>query len=130
MVVVDASALIEWFLGSPAGTQAAGRLFAPGEAVYAPELVYAEVAHGLRRLVRAQMIPLLRAEESLDTLLDLQINTFSHTLLLHRVWQLRDTLSAYDAFYVSMAEALQAPLITCDRKLASAHGHSAQILAF
>ena len=130
MIVVDASALIEWLLGTPSGTAVAERLFAPGQSIYAPELVYVEVVHGLRRMVRAQALPVLRAEANIDDLLDLEINQFPHMLVLRRVWELRDILSAYDALYVCIAETLEAPLITCDRRLASAHGHFAQIEVF
>jgi len=78
-------------------------------------------------MVRSQTLTALRAEENIADLLDLEINRFPQMLVLHRVWELRDSLSAYDALYVCIAETLEAPLITCDRKMASAHGHSAQV---
>lgn len=105
-------------------------MFADGEIVYAPELVYVEVVQGLRRCVRNQTIPISRAEENIDNLLGLEINRFPHILVLRRMWELRNTLSAYDALYVSIAETLEAPLLTCDRKLASAHGHRARVEVF
>jgi predicted nucleic acid-binding protein len=105
-------------------------MFADGEIVYAPELVYVEVVQGLHRCVRNQTIPFSRAEENIDNLLGLEINRFPHILVLRRVWELRNTLSAYDALYVSIAETLEAPLLTCDRKLASARGHRARVEVF
>jgi len=130
LIVVDASALIEWLLGTVSGKRVGERLFAPGQNVYAPELVYLEVVQGLRRLVRVETLSASRAEQGLADLLDLEINRFPPMLLLRRVWELRDSLSAYDALYVSIAETLEAPLITCDRKLSAAHGHRARIEAF
>jgi predicted nucleic acid-binding protein len=82
-------------------------MFADGEIVYAPELVYVEVVQGLHRCVRNQTIPFSRAEENIDNLLGLEINRFPHILVLRRVWELRNTLSAYDALYVSIAETLK-----------------------
>jgi len=51
-------------------------------------------------------------------------------LLLHRIWQLRQNLSAYDAAYVALAEELEAPLITRDQRIAAAPVHAATIEVF
>jgi predicted nucleic acid-binding protein len=64
---------------------------------------------------------------ALDDLLALPIRRHSHRLLLDRVWALRNNLSAYDAFYVALAEVLDAPLITRDGRLARTKGHKARI---
>ncbi|HWD23638.1 MAG TPA: type II toxin-antitoxin system VapC family toxin [Burkholderiales bacterium] len=58
---------------------------------------------------------------------DLLIERHAHADLLPRIWQLRESVSARDASYIALAEALDAPLVTCDAKLARSHGHSAQI---
>ena len=50
-----------------------------------------------------------------------------HHALLERIWQLRSNLTAYDAAYVALAEALRAPLLTCDRRLSAAPGNRARI---
>jgi predicted nucleic acid-binding protein len=55
------------------------------------------------------------------------IERASHQPLLGRVWQLRESMTAYDGAYVALAEALDAPVVTCDRKLARSHGHRARI---
>lgn len=127
MIVVDASAVIEWLLNSQAGIRVEQRMFAREEIIYAPELLYVEVTHGLRRQVLTRRLLALRAERAIADLLDLQVTHFPHALVLNRVWQLRDTLSAYDALYVAIAETLEAPLLTCDTRIASAHGHRAKI---
>jgi len=55
------------------------------------------------------------------------LRRYSHDFLIPRVWELRATLTAYDAIYVALAEVLDAPLLTCDAKIASASGHSAKV---
>lgn len=127
LIVVDASAVIEWLLRGPAGIRVEERMFAGDEIIYAPELLYVEVTHGLRRQVLSRRLLAIRAEHAIADLLDLQVNRFPHTIVLNRVWELRDSLSAYDAMYVAIAETLEAPLLTCDSRIASAHGHRAKI---
>ena len=68
-----------------------------------------------------------RAELALQDLADLVVERHEHQTLIRRIWQLRDSLSAYDGAYLALAEALAAPLLTCDGKLAGAHGHRATI---
>jgi len=60
-------------------------------------------------------------------LADFPLRRYPHDLLLPRIWDLRNNLTAYDATYVALAEALDAPLLTRDRRLAAAAGHRAQI---
>lgn len=57
----------------------------------------------------------------------LDVARHPHDALLLRIWALRDNVSAYDAAYVALAEALEAPLLTCDRRLARSIGHTARI---
>lgn len=68
-----------------------------------------------------------RARASLDLLVAFPMERYSHEPLVHRIWQLRGNLTAYDAAYVALAEALRAPLLTCDSKLAAAPGTKARI---
>ena len=68
-----------------------------------------------------------RAEEALQDFGDLPLHRYPHDFLIRRVWDLRATLTAYDAAYVALAEVLDAPLLTCDGKIASASGHHAMI---
>ena len=86
-----------------------------------------EVTQVFRRHVARGAITVSRAEEALQDLLDLRVRRYPHVLFLWRVWELRDNLTAYDALYVALAETLDATLLTCDRKLASAPGHHARV---
>lgn len=68
-----------------------------------------------------------RAEDVLDDLADLPLNRYPHDVLLSRIWELRNSATAYDAAYLALAEALDAPLVTRDRRLAASQGHRAKI---
>ena len=68
-----------------------------------------------------------RGREAMADLADMPIRRYPHDVLLPRVWDLRHNLTAYDAAYVALAEALDAPLVTRDRRLARAAGHGADI---
>jgi predicted nucleic acid-binding protein len=103
------------------------RALEASERMHAPHLLDVEVAQVLRRLVRLKEVTVARAEQALDDLPKLVIERHEHQSLVGRVWQLRDSISAYDGVYVALAEALDAPLLTCDAKLAGAHGHHATI---
>lgn len=127
MIVLDASAAIEWLLQSPAGFRIDKRIFSTSESLHAPHLLDVEVAQVMRRYVRDKTISEQRGEEALDDLRALSLNRYPHDFLLQRVWELRATLTAYDAVYVALAEVLDAPLLTCDGRIASASGHHATI---
>lgn len=127
MIVLDASAAIEWLLQSPTGKKIDKRIFSAGASLHAPHVIDVEVAQVLRRQVREKAMSAERAEEALEDLADLPLHRYPHDLLLPRVWQLRATLTAYDAVYVALAELLDASLVTCDAKLAAAHGHTARV---
>jgi len=126
MIVLDASALLEFLLQTSRGTRVEARLLRE-TACHAPHLVDVEVVQGLRRLVRAGEVSSGRAVEAVADLGDLDLQRHAHTDLLSRVWALRGNLTAYDAMYVALAEALDAPLVTCDAPLARAPGHAARI---
>ena len=127
MIVVDASAVIEALLRTPAAAAVDARLFASGETLHAPHLLDVEVAQVIRRYVANGDIDAVRGREALDDLADLRLRRYSHDLLLPRIWELRHNLTAYDAVYVALAEALDAPLLTRDRRLAAAAGPRARI---
>ena len=127
MIVLDASAAIEWLLRSPVGVKIDKRIFARSESLHAPHLLDIEVAQVLRRYVREKMITSQRAQEALEDLAGLPLDRYPYDFLIPRVWELRATLTAYDAVYVALAELLDASLLTCDRKIASASRHSANI---
>lgn len=127
MIVVDASALIEVLLGTSAAGQLARRFFADGETLHAPHLLDVEVAQVLRRYARAGALDTKRGAEALEDLADFPITRYPHLPLLPRIWELRNNVTAYDATYVALAEALVAPLVTRDAKLARVGGHRALI---
>lgn len=103
------------------------RALEASEHMHAPQLLDIEITQVLRRLVQRKEISTARAEQALDDLGNLVIERHEHQSLVRRIWQLRDSLTAYDGAYVALAEALEAPLLTCDSKLAGAHGHGATI---
>lgn len=129
MIVVDASALLEVLLQTSLGARVEARLFGEEDELHAPHLLDVEIAQGLRRLVRIGEVSSGRAGEAIADLADLDIHRHAHLDLLDRAWRLRDNISAYDAMYVAVAEAIAAPLITCDQPLARAPGHRARIEA-
>lgn len=129
MIVVDASALLEFLLQTPLGTRVEARLFRDEDEIHGPHLVDVEVTQGLRRLVRAGEVSPARAAEVLADLAGLDLHRHAHLDLLARAWKLRENITAYDAMYVALAEALDATIVTCDGQLAKAPGHHARIEA-
>ena len=127
MIVVDASAMTEFLLQTPLGSRVEARLFRDGDEFHAPHLLDVEVAQALRRLVRTREVLAHRAEEAVGDLTDLDLRRHSHMHFLGRAWELRDNLTAYDAMYVALAEAIDAPLVTCDGPLGATPGHSVRI---
>ncbi len=130
MIVLDASAVVDWLLQTPAGQRIERRIYARNDTLHTVHLLDVEFAQVLRRLVREGTLSAKRAEEALEDLAALRVTRYAPILLLDRVWRLRQNLSAYDAAYVALAEELKAPLITRDRKLAAAPGHTAAIEVF
>ncbi len=127
MIVVDASAVIEVLLRTERAARIEERLLSAGETLHAPHLLDLEVAQVLRRYCASGEIDSERGQEAIDDFSDFPVTHYPHHLFLKRIWQLRNNMTAYDAAYVALAEALAVPLITCDARLASAPGHSAEI---
>lgn len=121
MIVVDASVLAPALAdGGADGDRARARL--RGEQLTAPELVDLEVVSTMRRAARAGRLYERRSAQALGDLAALPLRRVPHLPLLPRVWELRDNLSAYDAAYVALAEALGALLLTADGPLERAAG--------
>ena len=127
MIVLDASAALEFLLNTPLGERVGDRLSRPGETLHAPHLLDVEVLHVVRRLGAAGTLGERQASRVLGDLSDLPLVRYSHQDLVGRAWTLRATLTAYDAMYVSLAEALEATVVTCDLRLGRAHGHRAEV---
>lgn len=122
MIVVDASAILEVLLQTSAAAMVSRRIFGGGETLHAPHLMDVEIAHALRGYVRSGVISADRGAEALADLAHLPLNRYPHVVLLPRIWQLRHKLTAYDATYLALAEALDATLVTRDHALASVGG--------
>jgi predicted nucleic acid-binding protein len=127
VIVVDASAVLEFLLQTSLGGRVEARLFRDEDELHAPHLIDVEIVQGLRRLVRAGEISTGRAGEAIADLTDLDLHRHAHLDLLDRVWKLRESVTAYDAIYVALAEALDALIVTCDGPLGKAPGHRARI---
>jgi predicted nucleic acid-binding protein len=130
MIVLDASAAVDWLLQTSAGQSIEKRIYSRNETLHAPHLLDIEVTQVLRRLALQRVVPVIRADEAVRDLLDLRITRYPHFVLLPRIWQLRHNLSAYAAAYIVLAEKLGAALVTRDARLASASGHAAAIELF
>lgn len=130
MIVLDASAAVDWLVQTPAGQRIGHRIRSRNETLHAPHLLDVEIAHVLRRLVRQGVVAPKRADEAIRDLLDLRIHRYPHVLFVARIWQLRHDFTAYDAAYIALAEQLGGALVTRDRRLASGAGHSATVELF
>jgi predicted nucleic acid-binding protein len=93
----------------------------------ATDLLDVEVTQVLRRYALAGEVKAQRCRAALDDLAGLPLTRYPHGVLMARVWDLRDNLSAYDAVYIALAEALDAPLLTRDQRLAKAPAHRARV---
>ena len=126
MLVVDANVLVTALADDAAdGDWARARL--RGENLVAPELIDPEVSSVLRRLVLSHQLPVRRAELALADLVTLPLERASHRPLLSRCWELRDSLTSYDASYVALAEALGCVLLSADVRLSRAPGPRCRI---
>lgn len=114
MWVLDASVVAAYLLGQ---ASAAEREAVLGDA-HAPGLVDVEVTQTLRGLLRGGKVDLTTAELGRDELGQLRVRRHPDAHLLRRCWELRDVCTTYDALYVALAEALDAPLVTRDARLA------------
>ena len=130
MIVVDASAAVDYLLAAGAVERIAARFAAPAESLHTPHLLDVEVAHAVRGLAMTREISAARADDALEDFAALRVRRYPHTWLLPRIWELRSNLSAFDAAYVALAEALGAVLVTADGALARAPGHGAKIEVF
>jgi len=127
VIVVDASALLEVLLRTSTAQAVERRLFGARKTLYAPHLLDVEVAQVLRRYAVTGEINPERGRAALADLADFPLRRYPHDFLLPRVWALRNNLTAHDAVYVALAEALETPLLTRDRRLAAAAGHHARV---
>lgn len=126
MIVVDASALLEVLLRTSSAAAVEARLFG-GETLHAPHMLDLEVMQVLRRYERTGELTAARGREAVEDLRAFRIERYPHHPFLDRVWSLRANATANDACYLALAEALDATLLTRDRRLASVPGHGARV---
>ena len=127
MIVLDASAALEFLLGSSRGQRVRARMSEREDTLHAPHIIDLEVVNALRRLVRAGHVDESRAHGAIADLHDFSLRRYPHGPLVPRIWELRSNASAYDASYLALGEALGAPLLTCDARVAGIPGHRAQV---
>ena len=128
MIVLDASAVIALLLGAPGARLVRQRIGSADQTLHAPHLLDVEVAQVLRRYSLFEGLSAERGDAALQDLSALDIQRYPHDGMLPRIWELRANMTAYDAAYVALAEALAAPLLTLDARLSRASGHAASIL--
>lgn len=119
MTVFDSSAVIDLLLGVDAAQEVQALLEADAEGA-APDLLTFEVLAVLRRAVLRGELSEGRAHCAVQDLADVSLELFGTLALRERAWELRENLTAADALYVALAEALSEPLVTKDRRLAAA----------
>lgn len=117
MIVIDASAAVLGLMND-----GNARTMLEAEAVVCPHLIDAEVVHAFRSQVFRGDLDVAAAERMIDVWQQLGLERVGGSGLLIRMWELRENLSAYDATYVALAEALEIPLVTADGRLARAPG--------
>lgn len=130
MIVLDASAVVEWLLGRPLAGAVERRLTHGSPSLHAPHLLAVEVAQVLRRYQLQGALTAERGALALAALADLDLASYPHEPMLPAIWQLRHNLTAYDAAYVALAAVLAAPLVTLDGRLATApHGADVDLVS-
>lgn len=125
--VVDASVLVAALVDSGQHGDWAEGIIAAGS-LHAPELARVEAANILRRLERARRITTAEAHAAYEDLLQLDMALFPFDPFAERIWELRRTVTSYDAWYVALAEAVKLPLATLDIGLTKAKGPTCEFL--
>jgi len=126
-MVLDASGAVELLLNTARGRRLGARLADAAEVVHAPHLIDVEIAHVLRRYVLAGTFDERRAVQALDQWRQLDVERYPHEPFLDRIWSLRNNVTAYDAVYVALAEALGELLVTGDGKLVGSPGLNVRV---
>ena len=117
MIVADASVVVASLL-RPGPARSA----IIDEQVQVPALVDTEVANALRTRVRLGQLSAADARRLLDTYRWMAVTRHNVFAMFDRIWELRDNVTAYDAAYVALAEAIECPLVTADTRLSRAPG--------
>jgi predicted nucleic acid-binding protein len=127
-VVIDASVLVAALVDCSEHGRWAEDIIISGS-LHAPELARAEASNILRRLERSKQISPAEANAARDDLMELNLETFGFDPFADRIWDLRHSITSYDAWYVALAEALQLPLATLDLKLVKSSAAQCRFLS-
>ena len=130
MIVADASVILEVLLNTTIGAKVEKQLFAARQTIHVPHLTDLEVLQVLRRYSRTSIVSGVRSRQVIEDYRDIPFNRYPHEVLLPRIWELRHNFTPCDAAYIALAEALDSPLMTCDRAFASTRGHRAKVIVF
>jgi len=126
-LVVDSSVLVAALVDAGPNGIWAEEVLSRGS-LHAPELARAEATNILRRLELAKQLTTPEANAAHEDLMQLDIELFSFDPFSDRIWELRHTVTSYDAWYVAVAEALGLPLATLDARLSRATGVTCEFL--
>jgi predicted nucleic acid-binding protein len=129
VIVVDASVAVSCLIKSSVSEAFFDKVLAE-DRIAAPTLIEYEIGSALRRLCLTGRLDADRAGLALRSIVDFSLELYDAEMLAARMWELRQNISYYDAAYVALAETLQVPLYTTDKRLASAPQHKAQIICF
>ena len=123
MIVVDAGVIVNGLL-----KDGESRRNLASQDLHVPHLADSEVVSALSRLVRSKAVDGRGAKRALDKWILLGVRRHPVRGLMPRMWELRDNVKAYDATYVALAERLDLPLLTCDKRLGSAPGLRCEVV--
>lgn len=118
--------LVDAFVGGPS-IVASRQALAREDEMVAPAILLAEASSALRRMVLQGKVSSGQARSALLAARSLAVTRFPFEPFVERVWELRDNVTVYDAWYVALAEALDVPLLTADRRLAEAPGPRCEV---
>lgn len=127
MIVVDASVVVDAFVGNAFVSDVAAATLVTDAELHAPHLIDLEVASALRRLAAAGMVTDADAAGVLGAMKTVDLHRHDHTPLLGQIWAMRGNVNSYDGAYVALATTLGVPLLTADRKLAATPGLTCQV---
>jgi len=127
LIVLDASAAVDLLLRLGAVARIEARLLQFGETLHVPYIFDVEVLEAFRRRALRRELTGHRAGEALEDFAALDVIRYPHLPLVERIWALRSNVSVFDAAYLALAEALDAPVVTADARLARSPGHRTRV---